>query len=135
VSETDADRVVMHIASWNTARVTELCIRSMRHYAGRDFDLVVGDGGSSDGSLEMLRVRARWLRLESARQPQARQWLDHWVDEPAALPRFSDSDVDTSARVAQRPNLHQQREPRRRVPGCNGRPGFVHPTTGARRLA
>ncbi len=143
MSTTDADRVVMHIASWNTARVTELCIRSMRHYAGRDFDLVVGDGGSSDGSLDMLRAfEARgWLRLEVA--PEGRkhaEWLDHWVEtSPGRYAGFSDSDVEylgpgwladlvdtATASNAALTCARMQWPP----------PEFVHPTTGAaRRLA
>jgi GT2 family glycosyltransferase len=98
VSAEDANRVVMHIASWNTARVTELCIRSMRHYAGLDFDLVVGDGGSTDGSVEMLRSFADrgWLELESvAGGRKHAEWLDHWVETSAGrYAGFSDSDVE-----------------------------------------
>jgi hypothetical protein len=90
--------VTVHVASLNTKRVTELCIRSMRHYAGRDFRLVVGDAGSTDGSLRMLRdFEARgWLDLEVA--PGGRkhaEWLDRWV--AAGRSRyvvFSDSDVE-----------------------------------------
>jgi hypothetical protein len=46
-----AVEVRVHVATINTAAVTELCIRTMRHTAGYPFDLVVGDGGSTDGSL------------------------------------------------------------------------------------
>jgi glycosyltransferase involved in cell wall biosynthesis len=143
VSAPDANRVVMHIASWNTTRVTELCIRSMRHYAGREFELVVGDGGSTDGSLDMLRkLEARgWLQLEVA--PEGRkhaEWLDHWVEHsPARFAGFSDSDVEylrpgwlddlVSAATASNAALtcaRMQWPP----------PEFRHPTTGAaRRLA
>ena len=35
--------VQVHFASINTAAVTELCIRTMRHFAGYPFSLVVGD--------------------------------------------------------------------------------------------
>ena len=45
----------VHFASINTAAVTELCIRTMREFAGYPFELVVGDCGSTDGSLEMLQ--------------------------------------------------------------------------------
>jgi glycosyltransferase involved in cell wall biosynthesis len=90
--------VTVHVASLNTKRVTELCIRSMRHYAGRDFALVVGDAGSTDGSLAMLRrFEARgWLELEVA--PGGRkhaEWLDRWVaDARTRYIGFSDSDVE-----------------------------------------
>jgi glycosyltransferase involved in cell wall biosynthesis len=143
VSATGANRVVMHIASWNTTRVTELCIRSMRHYAGRDFDLVVGDGGSSDGSLEMLRgfEQRGWLQLETAAGGRKHaEWLDHWVETSSGrYAGFSDSDVEylkpgwlddlVNAATASNAALtcaRMQWPP----------PEFVHPTTGAaRRLA
>lgn len=94
-----ADRTVtVHVASLNTARVTELCIRSMRHYAGRPFELVVGDAGSTDGSVPMLRdFESRgWLTLEVA--PGGRkhaEWLDLWLARcPTRYAVFSDSDVE-----------------------------------------
>ncbi|MFM7270460.1 MAG: glycosyltransferase [Actinomycetes bacterium] len=90
--------MTVHVASLNTRRVTELCIRSLREHAGTDFHLVVGDCGSTDGSLEMLELMQAdgWLHLEVA--PEGRrhpEWLDQWV---AACPTrylvFSDSDVE-----------------------------------------
>jgi glycosyltransferase involved in cell wall biosynthesis len=90
--------VAVHVASYNTAGATELCIRSMRHYAGQDFRLLVGDAGSTDGSLTMLRrFEARgWLELEVA--PGGRQhaeWLDRWLARSGArYVVFSDSDVE-----------------------------------------
>ncbi|MGZ4735146.1 MAG: hypothetical protein ACXV8R_06035 [Acidimicrobiia bacterium] len=47
MTATPSPEVVVHVASLNTAAATELCVRSMRHYAGHEFDLVVGDGGST----------------------------------------------------------------------------------------
>lgn len=135
--------VVVHVASWNTARVTELCVRSMRHYAGRPFDLLVGDGGSTDGSLPMLRdfEQRGWLRLEVA--PEGRkhaEWLDHWVATcPARFAGFSDSDVeylgagwlDDLVRAATGTGAALTCARMQSPP-----PEFVHPTTGAaRRLA
>ena len=90
--------VTVHVASCNTAAVTELCIRSMRHYAGHPFELVVGDAGSTDGSVAMLRGFADrgWLRLEEA--PGGRkhaQWLDRWVEQCETRHSvFCDSDVE-----------------------------------------
>lgn len=94
----DGSDVVVHVASINTAAATELCVRSMREYAGRAFDLVVGDCGSTDGSLPMLRgFEARgWLRLEVA--PDGRmhaEWLDRWLRScTARFAVFVDSDIE-----------------------------------------
>lgn len=90
--------VTVHVANFNTKRVTELCIRSMRHYAGRPFDLVVGDAGSTDGSQALLQGFADrgWLDLEVA--PGGRkhaEWLDQWLAScPTRFCVFSDSDVE-----------------------------------------
>ncbi|MGZ6977355.1 MAG: glycosyltransferase [Acidimicrobiia bacterium] len=98
MTATPSPEVVVHVASLNTAAATELCVRSMRHYAGHEFDLVVGDGGSTDGSLETLRdfEQRGWLTLEVA--PGGRkhfEWLDQWVAEcPARYAVFVDSDVE-----------------------------------------
>ena len=88
----------VHVASLNTAAATELCIRSLRATAGRAFTLTVGDSGSTDGSVEMLRglEALGWLTLEVA--PGGRlhtEWLDHWVRECRTdYALFVDSDVE-----------------------------------------
>lgn len=141
--ERGREQVVVHVASWNTRRVTELCIRSMRHYAGHPFELVVGDGGSTDGSVPMLQdlERRGWLRLETVSGGRKHaEWLDHWVVTcPARYCVFSDSDVEylaagwlddlVGATVRSGAALtcaRMQWPP----------PEFNHPTTGAaRRLA
>lgn len=90
--------VTVHVPTLNTSRVTELCIRSMRHFAGRPFELVVGDCGSTDGSVRMLeRLAGRdWLELQMA--PNGRrhpEWLDRWLREcRTKYALFSDSDVE-----------------------------------------
>ncbi len=91
------DDVRVHVATLDTAAATELCIRTMHRFAGRPFQLVVGDSGSTDRSLPRLRAfeRRGWLRLEVA--PEGRrhaQWLDHWVETcPARHAVFVDSDM------------------------------------------
>lgn len=90
--------VGVHVASANTAPATELCIRSLRALAGYPHSLRVGDCGSTDGSLEMLRgLEARgWLTLEVAQAGRHHaEWLDHWLrDSSADLLVFVDSDVE-----------------------------------------
>ncbi len=141
--------VTVHVASYNTAAVTELCIRSMRHFAGQPFELVVGDAGSTDGSIAMLRNFAErgWLRLEEA--PGGRkhaQWLDRWVEQcETRFSVFCDSDVEFLA-----PGWLLDLVARATTPAPDGGPEpalvcarmqrppaeFTHPTSGAiRRLA
>ena len=141
MAETQHD-VRVHVASINTAEVTELCIRSMRRTAGYPFELVVGDGGSTDGSLEMLRrfERDGWLTLEVA--PGGRkhaEWLDKWHAEcPTKFAVFSDSDVEyhqlgwlaemvTAARNQNAALVATRIQARGGVP-------YTHPRTGARRI-
>lgn len=90
--------VTVYVASLDTAVSTELCIRSMRARAGYPFSLVVGDCGSSDGSLDMLQRFAErgWLTLEVA--PEGRMhagWLDDWMRRPACDYAVAcDSDIE-----------------------------------------
>ena len=90
--------VTVHVATLNTAHVTELCIRSMRRYAGRPFDLKVGDAGSTDGSVALLRAweALGWLTLEEAAGGRTHaDWIDGWLASCASrFAVFSDSDVE-----------------------------------------
>jgi hypothetical protein len=90
--------VRIHVASFNTRRATELCIRTMHRYAGHPFQLVVGDSGSDDGSLELFEALQRdgWLELEqSPGRWQHQDWLDHWLaTTPVHRALFCDSDVE-----------------------------------------
>src|ERR1700737_3559135 len=75
----DSRTVHVYVASYNTVEATELCIRSMREYAGYPFQLTVGESGSQDGSLTMLmRLKERgWLSLELATQRRIpSEWLE-----------------------------------------------------------
>ena len=91
-------KVTAYVASLNTRRATELCIRSMREFAGTDFDLVVGDCGSTDGSLRMLErfAKLRWLDIELAQNGRRHpEWLEQWLHNcPTRYALFSDSDVE-----------------------------------------
>jgi len=91
------DRVTVHVASLNTRSATELCVRSMRLHADCPFDLIVGDGGSIDGSVEMLEDFARrgWLTLQRRADRTHADWLDAWRSEAASrYSVFADSDLD-----------------------------------------
>jgi len=109
----------------------------MLHHAGRPFELVVGEGGSLDGSLKMLRRFNRRGLLELEVAPWWRrheEWLDHWCAEcPTRYAVFSDSDVlflspgwlDDIISVARENNaalVCADLTP--------GRDGYVHPGTG-----
>ncbi len=89
--------MTVHVASLNTRAATELCIRTMRQQAEHDFELVVGDSGSSDGSVEMLEELSRrgWLTLQRAGGRGHADWLDAWrAQAPSRYLVFVDSDVD-----------------------------------------
>ncbi len=89
--------VCIYVASANTNPATELCIRTIHRHAGYPFELVVGDGASQDGSLQVLRDLAGrgWLQLQEATGwRQHTEWLDEWLascDRRYAV--FVDSDV------------------------------------------
>jgi hypothetical protein len=89
--------VELCIASYNTRRATELTIRSAVRRAGMPFHLVVGDGGSVDGSVRMLErfADSGLLTLELAPSGSSHaEWLDHWYATCAGRYLvFSDSDV------------------------------------------
>jgi hypothetical protein len=97
VSEETRD-VRVHVASINTRAMTELCVRTMHRYAGYPFELVVGDCGSTDGSLDLLGDFERQGLLTLQVAPDGRshaEWLDRWFTEcPARYAVFVDSDVE-----------------------------------------
>jgi hypothetical protein len=73
----------------------------MRRHAGCEFDLTVGDVGSRDGSIDLLRrfESAGWLNLEvSPGWRRHYEWLDLWVSRcEARFGVFVDSDVEFRA--------------------------------------
>lgn len=137
-----APGVRVHFASINTKAVTELTIRTMQRYAGYPFELVVGDCGSTDGSLAMLRAfeQAGRLRLEVA--PGGRRhpdWLDEWYATcPTRYAVFCDSDVEfrrsgwlrDMVEAAERSGAALVAT---RIQARGGVP-YTHPVTGAQRI-
>ena len=126
-------------ASYNTRRMSELCVRSMRKFAGYPFRLSVGDCGSTDGSLAMFQgyATAGQLHLEVA--PLGRrhgEWLDHWFrTSEADLLVFCDSDVEYLAPnwladMVQRAEDTGAALIATRIQALDGVP-YVHPGTGA----
>lgn len=142
MSGAGAANVRVHVASIDTAPVTELCIRTMRRLAGAPFELVVGDCGSTDGSLEMLErfAAAGWLELEVA--PNGRrhaEWLDQWFAScPTRYAVFADSDVEFRREGWLRDMLaaaaaHDAALVATRIQAVDG-VAYRHPVTGAARL-
>ena len=137
----DRPTVTVHVATLNTAHATELCVRTIRRYAGMPFELVVGDGGSSDDSVPMLRAweSLGWLRLEEAPDGRSHaEWIDHWIATcTSRYAVFSDSDVEYC-----RPDwladivAAAQESGAALVCGRMLRPSgiYVHPVSGASRL-
>jgi glycosyltransferase involved in cell wall biosynthesis len=134
--------VRVHFASINTAAVTELCIRTMREFAGYPFELVVGDCGSTDGSIEMLQdlERRGWLSLEIA--PDGRRhpdWLDAWLATcPTRYAVFCDSDIefrrkDWLRQMVERAESEDAALVATRIQARGG-VQYRHPVSGARRI-
>ena len=90
--------VTVYVASLNTAAATELCIRSAHRLAGHPLSIVVGDSGSTDGTLAMLRrlEPEGWLSVEVAGGGRYHAaWLDRWLASSTSdLAVFVDSDVE-----------------------------------------
>jgi Glycosyl transferase family 2 len=89
--------VRVYVPSLDTANATELCIRSMRHYADYPFEVTVGESGSTDTSLAMLEEfkRRGWLTLEVAAGRMHHEWKDHWLRTcPENFALFLHSDVE-----------------------------------------
>lgn len=97
-TSTHGGDVTVYIASADTATCTELAVRTAVAHAGTPHRLVVGDSGSTDGSIEMLkRFRDRgWLDIEIAEDKRHHsEWLDLWVKTCATRwAVFVDSDVE-----------------------------------------
>jgi glycosyltransferase involved in cell wall biosynthesis len=134
--------VRVYFASINTAAVTELCVRTMRQFADYPFELVVGDCGSTDGSLEMLRSfeRRHWLQLEVA--PDGRRhpdWLDGWFATcPTRYVVFCDSDIQFRRagwlqQMVERAQADDAALVATRIQARGGI-AYQHPRTGARRI-
>lgn len=91
-------RVEVFIASLDTCAATELTIRSLRAHDHSEYDIVVGDGGSTDGSIEMLEQlhRQGWLRLERRSDRWGHhEWIEHRIATSAAdYVVFCDSDME-----------------------------------------
>lgn len=131
-----------YVASFNTAPATELCVRTLLGHAGAPVHLTVGDSGSRDRSLAMLRTlaRARVIELDEAPGGRAHaEWLDRWLDAcPTRYCVFSDSDVEylqpgwlrSMLTVAERDGAAIVAT---RIQARDG-VTYTHPVTGATRL-
>jgi glycosyltransferase involved in cell wall biosynthesis len=89
--------VRVHIASYNTVHATELCVRSARLTERAPFQLLVGDGGSSDDTIRMLSaLSARYgVEVEHGGRRSHADWLDRWTSaRDVDYLVFVDSDVE-----------------------------------------
>ena len=56
-------RVSILVVNWNGRAHLETCLDSLQSQLFRDFEVVLVDNGSTDGSLDLLRGRYPWVRL------------------------------------------------------------------------
>lgn len=54
-------RLSVIIATFNAATTLPRCFASLRGQGFRNFELLVADGGSSDGTLEIIRAHSEWI--------------------------------------------------------------------------
>jgi len=129
--------VRVHIASIDTAAATELAVRSSRVFAGEPFELVVGDGGSTDGSVEMLRQLEQQglLSFEGTADGRSHaEWLDDWVERcDRRYAVFVDSDVEF-LRHGWLADMVRVADETSAALVCaellEGNPHYIHPITG-----
>jgi hypothetical protein len=89
--------VSVFVASLNTVDALELAVRSATRLSDHSFDLIIGDSGSTDGSLELIRrLEAEGIVSDHEVVPGRPhwEWLDHWRQScPTRYAVFVDSDV------------------------------------------
>lgn len=56
-------RVSIIIVNWNGLHHLEICLDSLKAQTFADFEVVLVDNGSSDGSVEFIRERYPWVKL------------------------------------------------------------------------
>lgn len=50
-----APRLSIIVATWNAARTLERCLNSIARQSFKDWELLIADGGSTDGTVELIR--------------------------------------------------------------------------------
>ncbi|MBA2441854.1 MAG: glycosyltransferase family 2 protein [Rubrobacter sp.] len=68
--DNEARRITIVIPNWNGRRLLEACLASLREQSFRDFETLVVDNGSTDGSVELVELEfpeARVVTLEENR--------------------------------------------------------------------
>jgi GT2 family glycosyltransferase len=89
-SQTSVARVYVVVLNWNGWRDTIECLESVFRLEYPDFQVIVCDNGSSDGSVEQIR---RWARGEiavEARNPALAELVSPPIRKPIALSEIGD---------------------------------------------
>jgi hypothetical protein len=100
MSQSDSAQVTIYIATINTARAAELCIRSIRAHTPRNlYRLHICDSGSEDGSLpKFTRLLHAGMIDDLTVVPSGRahgDWLDWWATVcPTPFGVALDSDIE-----------------------------------------
>ena len=61
-------RVSIIIVNWNGLEHLETCLESLTAQTFRDFEVVMVDNGSTDGSVEFIKARYPWIKLVVLRE-------------------------------------------------------------------
>lgn len=64
----NSSRVSIIIVNWNGLEHLETCLESLEKQTFREFEVILVDNGSSDGSVEFVRGRFPWVKLVELRE-------------------------------------------------------------------
>lgn len=95
----DRTTVTVAVVSWNTRELLDRCLRSLHtSAAGGGVEVWVVDNGSTDGSVDMVRERHRWVKLVETGENLGYGRAVNLVAERTSTPWFALSNADIALR-------------------------------------